>query len=291
MKSAADWLKSSSDDDDAVKGKGPLSAPRPVVSAIAVSAPTTTTSAAEDETRLRRQREAEERRRQLHERMQAALGTEAVAAVVTSTTRAPPAADSPVAKPATKIKRVADSRRLSVLDSFTSDDTNSVVGVAVPSGSLPPTAPPQVKPLNSDALNDDEVVIMVANRGTQTATEVEVQTDPEPHTLSCHMCYHAYYGHVAMVTPPCGGGPHHSAAPVYQFSSGGGVGFQPVHSLSLGLGSLGSGLRGVASSGAFPSPYGSVKPVPSQVYQHQLDTIQRRIEQIIQKHNLPPMVF
>ena len=42
---------------------------------------------------------------------------------------------------------------------------------------------------------EDTTVIMVADRGTQTHTEVTTQTDPPLHVGTCHMCYTAHYGH------------------------------------------------------------------------------------------------
>ena len=73
---------------------------------------------------------------------------------------------------------------------------------------LPPTAPPYggdtpPKRLDPSALrvesarDSEELCVMVVNRGCQTSTDAECQTDPDPHLLECRMCYRRYYGHNA----------------------------------------------------------------------------------------------
>jgi hypothetical protein len=199
-------------------------------------------------------------------------------------------AAQPAAKPSLKDKIK------SVFDSYTSEDTAANTPLVPPmpaSGSLPPTAP-VVRPLNVDAvgaaLADDEAVIMVANRGTQTACEVECQTDPDPHSVSCPMCYSAYYGHAPVPSPLCGD--QHAPAPVYQFGGLHGQAFQPVHPAMQGLSGLATA-RALAFGGFNGTvPYAAAGPprlVPAHVYQQQLEAIQRRVEVLIQKHNLPAM--
>ena len=134
----------------------------------------------------------------------------------------------------------------------------------------------------------DDVEVMVADRGTQTAVEISTQTDPDAHTVSCPMCYEAFFGH----PPPedgCLHMPPAHAFPAAAYAAAGVPGvvppvplpFQPLRHPPVGSG-LGVGLfRGV------PHLYQS--PSTTAAYQLQIDAILSQIDGIISKHNLPPM--
>jgi hypothetical protein len=322
MRSARQWLESSGSD-EGERSAGAVESPSS--SSLPMASATVTPSTAVDDARLRRQQEAEERRRkaaELREKMQQTLGADAVAAIASKPSPPPapaapatepiPSAESPVSiKRKKSIQRVPGTgpaaqpaakpslkdKIKSVFDSYTSEDTAANTPLVPPmpaSGSLPPTAP-VVRPLNVDAVSaalaDDEAVIMVANRGTQTACEVECQTDPDPHSVSCPMCYSAYYGHAPVPSPLCGD--QHAPAPIYQFGGVHGQAFQPLHPAMQGLSGLATA-RALAFGGfngtvPYAAAAGPPRLVPAHVYQQQLEAIQRRVEVLIQKHNLPAM--
>ena len=199
-------------------------------------------------------------------------------------------AAAPPPKPSLK------DRLKGVLDSSTETSHN---GTPLNSGGGPPPFMPPVKPMSSDAVAmpaDDEVVIMVADRGCQTVCEIETQTDPEPHTVSCPMCYSAYYGHSGAPPPLCGSNGSHNPAPVYMFGGAHGPAVQPMHPHMHGP----AGIQTAQALGARfgPQGYGGYggggashqqRLVPAHVYQRQVDLIQSRIDAIIRKHNLPEM--
>lgn len=303
MRSAADWLASSDDDEEektvSVLGRtvapaaptattpkvvrrqpGSMSSSVSPDAAAKARAPAAAAPAADD-AKTQRQREAEQRRKEaqeLRERMQAALGTAAVDAVDQERKKKEAeAAKPPVStSPTMEAKKPSVHDRIkSVFDSFTSDES-SVVHQSN-NGPLPPPAPGTVRPLAPDALQggpaDDEMVIMVANRGTQTATEVSCQTDPEPHTVGCPMCYREYYGHDGTAYSYCGTShdPYHGS-------------FVPLHPVSHGLGGA-AAMRGLRAQAGPQQP----TVVPTAVYKQQVDLVRQQLDNIIRRHNLPAM--
>lgn len=245
-KGLSDWLTDSDEEEKAPPPKAAAASKPPPVP---LSTPTLTAVATDDKNAdiplstspshasAPKRSHAEElrlRRQELEERMKSALGANAVLAKPAAATPAPAAAPH----------RPGVSAAKSVFDSFTSDEGG-------PISTLPPTAPsakhadqlrqsgsspgPGAKPptaphgghRSSFSMHgghtpfdeDDYFEVMVADRGTQTVTEVQTQTDPVL-SLPCDTCYHATYGH----PPPSYGCPHSQGDPRWQ----GGLQYPPA---------------------------------------------------------------
>jgi hypothetical protein len=181
-----------------------------------------------------------------------------------------------------------------------SDDweTSNPVSGRNPNLGLPPTAPPfggdtPPKRLDPSALKDgtfnaahygprgsfhnprdsEDYGIMVCDRGCQTTTTVEVQTDPEPHVVHCERCYSAYYGHPPTRCELCG----ETDFPTR--SIGTGIGGSYGH----GYGGANNAHRGYSRSGPPPTQVRSVAALKAQ-----LSFVQSTVDSIIAKYNLPP---
>jgi hypothetical protein len=278
MRSAQDWLtSSSSDSEEAVRAISP--APRPVSPAAGAVSGGVSGGASGGESdlevaRRRRADGAEARRLQQEElraQMKAALGEKAVTAATVRAAPVPPIKQLPKGADATKMSALAKAK--SVFDSFTSDDTNTNVGTARgdhQAGAVKPMTPEH---LFGRGHGEEEGVhgVMVVNRGCQTATEVQCQTDPDPHAVSCPMCYEAWFGHPPPTAPSCA----HGFANVQP-----GMNFQPLRP----MGAAGT----MAAAGMAYAPRPAAQPqVSATAYQLQIDNIQRQVDNIIHKYNLP----
>lgn len=179
-----------------------------------------------------------------------------------------------------------------------SDDweTSNPVSGRNPNLGLPPTAPPfggdtPPKRLDPSVLKDgnfnaahygghrgsfhnprdsEDYGIMVCDRGCQTTTTVEVQTDPEPHVVHCERCYSAYYGHPPTRNELCGETDFPSRS----------VG------VSSYLGYNSSAARGSYAPSRTGQPPLQVRSVAA--LKAQLSFVQSTVDSIIAKYNLPP---
>ena len=278
--SAAQWMTDSSDDTGSEKATAkPATADAPG----ATATPTTTPTTAAEEDRRARLRAAEERRKEMQAKMAATLGEKTVAEVVESKKPTAAASGGPPRSPhhGSRVHPPAGTsphpgRRGSLTtrdkllrDSITSDDA-SAIRAAIPQltqgdDHLPPPG-------------GDEVAVLVADRGTQTATEISTQTDPDAHTLGCPMCYEGFYGHAPAEDGCIHVPPAYAHGPA---ASHGGIPlpFQPLRQPPMGSGITVGGARG--------APVAYQSPSTAAAYQLQVDAILSQIDTIIARHNLP----
>lgn len=283
MKTAQDWLKDDSDDDEEEQ------VPRPAPTKTPPQQSPTTFS---KDTFL-------QQKKALQERMEKTLGKETVEAIVTPTTTQPggfdkvdpaeasatlgpkatgilpakvhpPAGVSPMKKGehGRRGSQTAPGQSLkdkikSVFDSFTSEDTNARDQTALPAlaGDMDLPKPQQ---------DMEEIIVMVADRGTQTLTDTSCQTDPDMHSMSCPMCYTSYFGHPPLVD----GCVHTTEMPPW-------LPFQPSR---WDVGIYHRGMAPMPTNSSVRSSGSSVA-----AYQMQIDAIQQQINSIISRHNLPKM--
>ena len=155
-----------------------------------------------------------------------------------------------------------------------------------------------------------ETEVMLADRGTQTACEVEVQTDPDPLVASCPQCYTETYGHAhhnffncghssspaamgAAMAAMAGGGGAHFGDPVFAKLLGNRLGAMGGMGMGMGMGHQHGSPMSMSSphSPQFPS-YPSYSPAaavgPSDQWSEQLKFIEGSIDQLIRRYNLPP---